>query len=885
MLQKIVFLLTAKRFCVVSLLLFYLAPQVGYGQNVPKQAAAEAVALESGKPIEREFAGGMETHGYRIKLIAGQYAKIVIEQREVDVAAQLYAPDENLITRFDRELRLKENEEIEFVAASTGEYRLDVMTKFKSAAGRYAIRLAETRDATESDRLLFEARAADAKGIDLVLVGKYAEAAPLVARALEIVEKQLGADGADVGHFLNRLGYLQRQQGDYAAAEAVLLRARALNEKTLGLEHPETIESIQNLGLVYRSQNDFAKADKMYRQSLALTEKVLGAEHPKMVQQLVSLETVLHELGDAEQAERVLLRALTIAEKNYEPDSLTVTNVLNNLGAIYLDDEKYDRAEPYFRRVLASYEKTIGTENDRYSNTLQNLGIVLRHRKDYAQALQVYRQALAIREKTLGKEHLYLAPLLNNIANVYHALGDDAQALETQRRALDIAEKSGGAYHGYTIQSLANIARYYTATGDAANALAFQTLNEERTETALALDLAIGSERQKFLQLDATAEKTSRTISLNVNLAADNPQASALAALVVLQRKGRVLDAMSDSFAALRTRADAEDKKMLDELNSITEQLAKITLEKSAKTPLDEQRKQINDLTEKKETLEADISRRNAEFRAASLPVTLDAVRAEIPSDAALVEFAVYEPYNAKAANTDEAYGEPRYIAYILQRTGDVQWKDLGDRKTIDAGVEEWRKALADPKSKNASTLARSLDAKIMQPVRAALGDAKQILISPDGELNLIPFEALVDEKNQYLIENYSFAYLTSGRDLLRMKIARASKSKSLLIANPQFGETVSEQTLAVNRTRKISAAKRHSKTAVRHIFRAGRRHNRRSARHSNAVSRRALSDRRAGDRNRRQTNRCAADPARRHARIFSRRRNVRERRISGERR
>jgi len=44
------------------------------------------------------------------------------------------------------------------------------------------------------------------------------------------------------------------------------------------------------------------------------------------------------------------------------------------------------------------------------------------------------------------------------------------------------------------------------------------------------------------------------------------------------------------------------------------------------------------------------------------------------------------------------------------------------------------------------------------------------------------------------LIQRYSFTYLTSGRDLLRMQVARASHSKPLLIANPSFGEPVTEQ-------------------------------------------------------------------------------------------
>jgi CHAT domain-containing protein len=99
------------------------------------------------------------------------------------------------------------------------------------------------------------------------------------------------------------------------------------------------------------------------------------------------------------------------------------------------------------------------------------------------------------------------------------------------------------------------------------------------------------------------------------------------------------------------------------------------------------------------------------------------------------------------------------------------------------------REALLDPKRNKVKQVARAVDEKIMQPVRALMGDAAHLLVSPDGGLNLIPFEALVDEQGKYLIERYSFHYLTSGRDLLRLQAARASKSGPFVLADPLFGE------------------------------------------------------------------------------------------------
>src|SRR5262249_60056738 len=71
------------------------------------------------------------------------------------------------------------------------------------------------------------------------------------------------------------------------------------------------------------------------------------------------------------------------------------------------------------------------------------------------------------------------------------------------------------------------------------------------------------------------------------------------------------------------------------------------------------------------------------------------------------------------------------------------------------------------------------------------------LLISPDGDLSLIPFEALVDEHGRYAIERYAITYLTSGRDLLRMQVPRLAKSDPIIVADPAFGEPTDRATLS----------------------------------------------------------------------------------------
>jgi CHAT domain-containing protein len=87
---------------------------------------------------------------------------------------------------------------------------------------------------------------------------------------------------------------------------------------------------------------------------------------------------------------------------------------------------------------------------------------------------------------------------------------------------------------------------------------------------------------------------------------------------------------------------------------------------------------------------------------------------------------------------------------------------------------------------------ARKLYASVWRPLEPLLGAARHILVSPDGQLQLVPFAALVDDADTYLIERYTLTYLASGRDLLRLAAQVPSHSPPAIIAGPDF-DTVAD--------------------------------------------------------------------------------------------
>jgi CHAT domain-containing protein len=204
----------------------------------------------------------------------------------------------------------------------------------------------------------------------------------------------------------------------------------------------------------------------------------------------------------------------------------------------------------------------------------------------------------------------------------------------------------------------------------------------------------------------------------------------------------------------------------------------------------------------------------------------LEAVQQALPPDSALLEIVSYRPFDPKANKKEERFSAPQYVAYVLRKEGTPHSVELGDAVTIDADVAKLRDALSNPKSLDFSQLARAVDERVMRPVRAFLGDATRLLVSPDGELNLIPLEALVDERDQghYLIERYSFTYLSSGRDLLRMQATNKNANEALavsspiVVANPSFGEPAPEKIASVAPPQAMRSRRLRSVTSARSL-------------------------------------------------------------------
>lgn len=831
-LSDFLFNLSLRRAAILFCLLLP-CPVFGQAGNVSQHQpdGAVSVNLELNKPLESQTAPGQKQF-YQINLSAREFVQIKVAQRGADVVARIYDRDKKILAVFDAQPRFQGEENLEFAASAADSYKLEIEAKQVQKSGGYTINLLEKRAAAENELLLSESQLLMSESQRLNNAGQYKAALEPTERALAIRVKVLGLENLQTAFTLQRLGLIQTNlgilsdarksfeqalqisqnlpqpdelyqaelfnnlgvlentEGNFQKALELFSRVLSMREKELGADHTQVAAVLNNLGIAYRRRGDYLKSNEVYYRALEIRERTFGKDHPEVARVLKNLAGLAYYSGDYATALRLDRRVLEIREKELGAEHPTLAGDITSLALVLADSGEYAQAEQLYQRALKIYEKTLGLEHAAAGAVYNNLGKLYHEQTDYLKAEPFFLRAKQISEKNSAGENETAALYLSNLGDNYTLVGNYPQAEVNLRRALEIREKIFGAEHYFVARTCEALARLAAFQGNHPEAVKFQTRANRIYEKQIAVNLAVGTEHQKLGYLALMSEGLNQTIALQATSAEGaDPSVREQTLTALLQRKGRVLDVMTGNLATMRKQFNTEEQILFDRLNDANTRLAELTLNKPVRLSLAEYQKQIAAAEEQKMNLEAEINRRGGLASELLPAINLGAVQSQIPADAALIEFALYQPLRKPDAKNKMPHAPPRYIAYVLRQKGEVKFQDLGEAATIDAALDAFRRALRERTRQDVFKLARAVDEKVMQPLRPLVSDAAHLLIAPDGELNLVPFEAFVNEDGRHLIENYLFTYLTSGRDLLRQLSEVKNQNKPLIIANPFFGE------------------------------------------------------------------------------------------------
>lgn len=754
-------------------------------------AAPTPQSLKPGETIERQIAGG-EAAQFELPCSNGEYFKLTIDQLGIDIGARFPGPDDRPVLDFDADPRKSGQEAVEFVCSSDQNVKFSVEPRQRGAApGRFAISFVESRFATDKDRALDEARRLLVSATRLWRAAKYTEALTLAFKCLEIRERELGTDHPDVGLALFTVGNVYSDIPDFPKAEEYYRRAIANRTGALGPDHVSLASIYNNYGLVYKDLGRYPEAIRMFERAREIRERSLDPTHLLIASVLNNLAIVHRLRGDEAYAEELYTRVLAIREKALGPDHPDVATSINNIVGPNWEPA---RAEAMYLRALAIRESKLPANHPEIAQSLYNLALLYTSTGQLEKGEIYSRRALQMFEASLGPRHPYVTLPMSLLANILKGKGEWVGSEAQFERTIALKEIAEGPFHPNLAMALANLADVYSQLGKTEKATAALTRANSIFDYNLRLNMSSGSEAEKLKYVDLLSKASELALSIAFDPKHPNRSFATVALESVLQRKGRVLDSMSDSVAMLRTRLDAEDRGLLDTWSETNDKISKLVLAGPVDEEIEAFRRRLLALESQKESIERRLSSRASAAVLESKSVSLDSVRKNLPAESVLLEFAVYRPVDRtkfEFLDIDSRVAasslSPRYAAFVVSEKNGVEAFDLGEVSSIDGKLTQFRAALRDRNS-SVKPLATRSGRLVFEPLRNAIGKAKRIFVSPDGDLSLVPFEALAGRNGRYLIQDFEFTYLTSGRDLLK-KSESVARSEPVLIADPEFGD------------------------------------------------------------------------------------------------
>ncbi len=600
---------------------------------------------------------------------------------------------------------------------------------------------------------------------------------------------------------LNDLAMIHCDLADYPAAEKLMDEARTLGTARLPGDRLLLAQCKQYRAELHQHRGEFAEAERLYKELLQEYDR-----YPAFLatcQQ--NLANVYRQLGRDDEAEPLYQACRTIREKVFGLRHPEVALIWSNLANLCQAKGQLREAEKLLRGALAIREAAFGNAHIVVANTLGPLARVAELTGRPAEAEKLYLRCLEIQKGALGADGRDVATTLDNLGWLDWQTGRLAEAEERLGAALQIRRERLPDGHRDLALSYHHLAAALAGRGRPAAALGLfeQDRRIVRRFTARVLPMLAVPQQLRFLR---GQEERDLAVALSLALAPDaTPEVVAQSAGWLVNGQSVAHEVLAASILAGRDRDDPATGKRARELEQVRTELTGLTLTVPPAGAEKAQRDRFDALARREQELAVALRGQGSALAAAGRWVEPEEIRKALPADAAFIDIARFRPLDFAAGPGGERRKPARYVAWITRPTGPIALVDLGEAEPIDREIARLRAALAaaqketrdvgEPASEAALRIRlEGLARRVLHPLLKHVGAVERWVLCPDGNLWLVPWNALplpggpdVAEVT-YAVEKHTISYVTSGRDLVRPPAAAGrAPSAPLVLADPDF--------------------------------------------------------------------------------------------------
>ena len=616
--------------------------------------------------------------------------------------------------------------------------------------------------------------------------GRYLEAEKLYMSVWKYDLAELGEKHPNTIIDLNNLAGIYRLQGEYGKAEKTYLESLALLKDVLGDKHPETISVMNNLALLFENQGVYEKAEPVFKTALRYSKEISGKKHPTSLALMNNLASLYESQGVFKKSEPLYQKAILLNKEVYGPDHPNTIASVNNLGYLFLIQQEFSKAEPLFQKVLKLWQTQLGENHQKTLKSLNNLARVYHKLGKTDQAETMFVKALQLRKDNLGEKHPDVIRSMIDLSALYHTLKKYEDAATMLTRTIILAEEILGEKHQYTFEALNNLADLYESTEEIQKALEIRQKVFDRRSVFFDRVLWAAGEntRQSYIELHKPEQDKFLKLLIKLN----NKSTARTALHTSLQRKGLLLKITSEIHKIVEFTDSPELSTQAKALHEKRKQLASLTLSGPTTETPTQFRKTVVQLENELEELQAAIGRASLIYHMTSKSVSVDNVFNNMEMDDVLIDYITYKDKTLKMLAVI-AQTDPRDCFVWWKCVGNkIELVPLGELESIRESISIFRETIQDEDSEEEDIIDTGHDIykKIWEPLQSYIGDKTSIYIVPDSALHLLPFDALVDENDSYLIEYKDLKILSSSRDLVVSAFPDA-QGEFVILAGPDY--------------------------------------------------------------------------------------------------
>jgi len=612
-----------------------------------------------------------------------------------------------------------------------------------------------------------------------------------------------------VASTLSELGRVTNQQGRFSEGEQFFREALAITERLLPGSR-EVVKPLNGVAITLQTQGDEVAAERAYQRALSIAVNV-DPESRQVAVLLNNIGTVWEDRGDYRRAEHYFLRALVLHEQ-LEPQGPSVSLTLGNLGVVAMLQSDWASARDYHSRALALREASSPGSLD-VAVSLSHLGKTARLQKAYDDADRYLHRALPIAQRVAPRSPVYVRILLNlgklAIERQQTALANEylGMALTT---SIEIAPRGRDTAEAYLRKG--DIAlrakrheeadRSYSAALDILTAIAKDTFHEAEAHYGLA---RVQYRRGDIGDAKASFERAITALDAQHGVLGGTETTKAESRARYTRIYDDYVDLLldeGDDTAAFKVLERSRAKVLKDLLHERT-------LDFAGDLPADLDREwRVQERTHERlrsrlfeATDAADIA--DLQQAIADSQSNLDRVRANIkqraPNIGQLHDNEVTSLVQAQnlasggVAVVSYDVGDEETHVFVLTEADALVVRTLPVGRTeLQAGIARFRQLIDAGRWDRAPDaplreVAQKLYEQLVQPLEPQLEDSSQLLIVPDGPLNVLPFAALVrsddNGRPMYMAEWKPTQTTSSLTVYAQLGSARKSSNERLLVA------------------------------------------------------------------------------------------------------